>query len=93
MMAAPLWYVGSCVPNIRSAAGQRFYNVWGKSQLDAGCKALYWGEARMIGGSDVNNSAKVPNSCVLIYESRESRVESPESCMATIVQLVDLATP
>ena len=58
------WGPGSCVPNIRSPAGQRFYRTWGKSQLDAGCKALYWGEARMIGGSDVNNTAKLPTSCV-----------------------------
>jgi hypothetical protein len=58
------WGPGSCVPNIRSASGRQFYSAWGKSQLDAGCKALYWGEARMIGGSDVNNSAALPNSCV-----------------------------
>lgn len=58
------WGPGSCVPNIRSVAGQRFYSVWGKSQLDAGCNALYWGEARMIGGSDLNNSAVLPDSCV-----------------------------
>ncbi len=58
------WGPGSCVPNIRTKAGQQFYSVWGKSQLDAGCNALYWGEARMIGGSDLNNSAVLPNSCV-----------------------------
>ena len=50
------WGPGTCVPDVRTAQGQAYFVDWGKAYLDGGCRALYWGEARMIGGQAPNSS-------------------------------------
>lgn len=55
------WGPDSCVPNIRTTQGQDFYYKWGSAFLDGGCRAFYWGEALMIGGTVPGTSCVSPN--------------------------------
>ena len=40
----------TCVPDITSAGAQGYYEAWGRTFLDAGIRAIFFGQARLTGG-------------------------------------------
>lgn len=41
----------TCVPDVRLPAAQAYYVAWGRVFLDAGLRAIFFGQARLTGGS------------------------------------------
>jgi hypothetical protein len=46
----------TCVPDVTTAAGQEYYLAWGRAFLDAGIRAIFFGQARLTGGSAPDGS-------------------------------------
>lgn len=64
------WGADTCVPDVKSVQGQAFLESWGgRAYHDGGCRAYYWGEARMMGGGKTETVIGVSinmNMCVCV---------------------------
>jgi hypothetical protein len=49
----------TCIPDVRLPAAQAYYEAWGRAFLDAGIRAIFFGQARLTGGSAPDGSDDV----------------------------------
>lgn len=49
----------TCIPDITRAAAQEYYIDWGRNFLDGGIRAIFFGQARLTGGSSPDDSDDV----------------------------------
>ena len=49
----------TCVPDVRRAPARAYYGAWGRVFLDAGIRAIFFGQARLTGGSAPDGSDDV----------------------------------
>eukprot|EP01048_Picozoa_sp_COSAG05_P028206 COSAG05_NODE_8631_length_686_cov_0.863714_1_plen_174_part_00 len=50
------WGANTCIPDIKTTCIQEYYTQWGRIFLDAGSRALFFGQARLTGGGRACNS-------------------------------------